>query len=282
MSEAYYYDIVVRHLRDCGLWSKVVRKFPPKAIMVAVRKILSALPPDMADGLDWGAMFEKLVDFESVDDFVHDVLREQRGVSLPEEEDIKALALPEILRMVEEAWAMAEELGPDVLREVRERLVERLDVEDELWELRRALEKREAELRRLRRKTKKLEDIIDILRNRVRRLERGEVKKEAEQGEESAFFQDLVLRDGCGRPVVNLSARPDLVKLLQKGDIQRFMKKLLREGAWRGIRSPPVRHRPEAPSRKKPRPRLHKKILLLVTMVGGPNCPLWVKCKRAY
>jgi hypothetical protein len=102
----HYYNIVESHLRGLGVWEETVRKFPPQAIRAAVRRILQIIADAFEAGvstmepeeLDWGSTFERLRDYDTVDDFVGALQTE--GV-IPV--DRRELALSEAIRVVTEA-----------------------------------------------------------------------------------------------------------------------------------------------------------------------------------
>ncbi len=72
-----YYGYVESHLKDVGVWEDTIRKFPPKAIRAAVRRILEIIAEAEERGeyvdpetLDWGSIFESLRDYDKVEDFI--------------------------------------------------------------------------------------------------------------------------------------------------------------------------------------------------------------------
>jgi len=64
-----YFEVVKRHLKERKMWNDTIKKFPPNAIRKAINSILERIECD-PQLLDWGAMFEELRDFDSIDSFV--------------------------------------------------------------------------------------------------------------------------------------------------------------------------------------------------------------------
>ena len=74
-----YYRVVESHLKERGLWDDLLRKFPPNAIRSAIAEILDRLEEHFVDPetLDWGSLFEMMVDFNTVMDFIRYLEREK-------------------------------------------------------------------------------------------------------------------------------------------------------------------------------------------------------------
>jgi len=73
-----YYNTVVRHLQRKRLWSRAIKQFGSVGVWQAVKKILEicyekGLDPET---LDWGSMFEKITDYESVDSFIEGLVKD--------------------------------------------------------------------------------------------------------------------------------------------------------------------------------------------------------------
>lgn len=102
----HYYNLVESHLKDLGVWEETIRKFPPQAIRAAVRRVLQIIADAFEAGistmepqdLDWGSTFERLRDYDTVEDFIGALQTE--GV-IPV--DRNELALSEAIRVVTEA-----------------------------------------------------------------------------------------------------------------------------------------------------------------------------------
>jgi len=171
-----YYAIVRKHLERIGIWSDVVRRFPPKAIEEAVRRILERVVEAGVDPeqVDWEAMFEGLIDFSSVDAFLRhyeDVGMIPRSREAMAEEEL-AYEEGMILSILHELESRPEliEKYRDVLarlipstRELTERLdrmageLEKVMAERDRY--RRELERLKRELERIKKEREKVEKL---------------------------------------------------------------------------------------------------------------------------
>jgi len=100
-----YYDRVTRHFRETGVWERVIRRFPPKAIESAVKQIYERYVARNMDPeeLDWATVFETLIDHETIDDFLSE-LEEKR-------------LIPEADETPKDVYSLLEKLGlemPDI------------------------------------------------------------------------------------------------------------------------------------------------------------------------
>ena len=93
--------------------------------------------------------------------------------------------------------------------------------------------------------------------------------------ERSVSKRRLVIRGPSGKVILDLSERPELIKMLKYGDIEGVWRVLKEEQIWKRIRCPPGTRKGR--SRGAPIPGKVRTFLLLMY---GPDYPLWVKNKR--
>jgi predicted RNase H-like nuclease (RuvC/YqgF family) len=159
-----YYSAVRRHLEERGIWEETVRRFPPAAVRSAVERILERLDENNVDPelLDWGALFEGLKDYGSVEAFIKD-LEAKRYIPASVEEAARASA-DEVERELLELLEAARAADPGVLERLRSRLDELLGRSDELMKLR-------AELAELKRAAHRDRALVEAYSRRVKELE---------------------------------------------------------------------------------------------------------------
>jgi phage FluMu protein gp41 len=87
-----FYERVVRHFKDIGIWSTIIQRFPPKAIESGVKQIYDRFIERMEDPeeLDWVTAFELLSDHSAIDEFLGELesrglIPKKLGVSVDEE-----------------------------------------------------------------------------------------------------------------------------------------------------------------------------------------------------
>ena len=177
-----YYDGVVRHLKEVGLWEKTLRKFPPEAIKAAVKRVIERLDEHGIDPeyWDWGTFFERLHEFDTVDDWVN-WLEEEKYLP-PSREEIIARGAAEIERDLTALLDLARQVDVSILRRIRERIAELLGEAESLARLRRELEEYKRRVtveRRLRQEyARRAEELEERLRELRRKI--GEVKRTVE------------------------------------------------------------------------------------------------------
>ena len=95
-----YYKRVETYLRHVKLWSIIVKKFPPKAVRSAVKRVLDSYLMQNLDPetLDWEATFELLKDYDTVDSFVG-YLKTSGKIPASREEETWGYALSEAEKM---------------------------------------------------------------------------------------------------------------------------------------------------------------------------------------
>ena len=101
----HHYNAVISHLRAVGAYKKTLKKFPPRAIYAAVKRVLER---SGTDPLDLAVEFEGLRDFDTVQDFLEDL--EKRHMVSQDNGDDLAKSYAE-----EELEEKAEYLGKIVL-----------------------------------------------------------------------------------------------------------------------------------------------------------------------
>ncbi|MEM2293393.1 MAG: hypothetical protein QXX41_08970, partial [Nitrososphaerota archaeon] len=155
-----YYDRVERHLKEKKIWDETIKKFPPKAIEKAVKRILKVYLETNEDPekLDWGAAFEELKDYESIDSFIRKLM-EKGTIPVSSTEEMYFYALSE-------AEKMAAALG--------KRLVEEKEYE-RLMSLRRTIKRLREEVRKLRAEKEKWTETEELMKKYKSELE--ELKK---------------------------------------------------------------------------------------------------------
>jgi hypothetical protein len=132
----HYFEVVERSLKEDGLWEETVRKFPPKSIEEAVRRIVERCLETHWDteNVDWKSVFQKLKDFKTLDDFINDLVSKREIPPSPEEE----------MRL----YALAEE--ERILRETKKRVIEEEDYEK--------LKSAQEQISRISKRVKNIED----------------------------------------------------------------------------------------------------------------------------
>ena len=177
-----YYERVRRHLEELGVWEETVRRFPPEAIRSAIREILERLDQHGEDPeiLDWGALFERLRDYPSIDAFIR-ALEEERYIPPNLEREASRVASEleaELMSLLDQLA----KLSPEALREVESRIRSILGEEDELEKLREKVRRLETTVKRERKLRKEYAEALKQYQEKVKQLERRaeELRKLAE------------------------------------------------------------------------------------------------------
>ena len=152
-----YFKVVESHLKERGLWDDLLRKFPPNAIRTAIAEILERLEEHYEDPetLDWGSLFEMMVDFETVKDFIRHLEKEK--YIPPSLSEASRQAVDEIERQIYLLLEEAKHLDPSSLKRIRSQLAVMLGEANEI---------------------EKLAKLVDTLRRKARREEK--LRKEYE------------------------------------------------------------------------------------------------------
>ena len=169
MSVEEYYDRVRRHLEAQGIWRETVRKFPPGAIRTCIRRILERFEEADMDPevFDWATEFEKLKDYDTIDDFIHELEEAGKIPRPPAEVSELEERLIEVRSQAEALKAALEEAGID---EEAEKAIEDLEsLAERALHLEEALKKGAEERAELERKLRRLERRIAELRERATR-----------------------------------------------------------------------------------------------------------------
>jgi len=182
MSEEYeskverYFKVVESHLKERGLWDDLLRKFPPNAIRTAIAKILERLEEHYEDPetLDWGSLFEMMVDFETVKDFIRHLEKEK--YIPPSLSEASRQAVDEIERQIYLLLEEAKHLDPSSLKRIRSQLAVMLGEANEIEKLARLVDS-------LRRKARREEKLRKEYEAKAAKLgeELLKLKREAEE-----------------------------------------------------------------------------------------------------
>ena len=210
MSEALverYYGDVEYHLKAMDLWTETIRKFPPKAIRSAVKRILERFVKAGVDPeyFDWGTEFEKLVDFEKIADFISEL--EDAG-KIPRDVEREALE-----RELSELEKRAAELGMRLVTEKEHSKLVRLESQ---------IEKLKEQLRKVREERKKLEERRERLLREYAEKKRPElearVRMEVEK-KDGKYFVYMMYKD-FDVPIVGweFDKFRDVISLLESGE----------------------------------------------------------------
>jgi len=165
-----YYDRVVRHFQEVGIWNRIVRQFPPKAIEFAVKDICERFWENYEDPeeLDWTSAFDLLGDHERIDDFMRE-LEQKRLIPVKIEKIEEPTSLEELLVKL----GLPELPSPDdpyasiKMEEIMRELAERLE---EAEHMKGKIKVKVAGKTRIW-GSRKIYEFVDDLNRRVRQLE---------------------------------------------------------------------------------------------------------------
>ena len=88
------YNVVCSHLRRVGSYHQTIRKFPPRAIYAAVKRVLENSP---SEPLDIAVEFETLRDYSTVDAFIDSLVAAHMITKTRTDETLKDYALDELI-----------------------------------------------------------------------------------------------------------------------------------------------------------------------------------------
>lgn len=259
---SYYYSIVVKHLKDVGTWEATRRKFPPKAIEAAVKKILERLIQHgiNPEFFDWGSTFERLRDYDTVEAFIR-ALTEDRIIPPSFEEEMEASA-EAIERQLDELLEEAAKADISILRRIRDRISSLLEEEEEISKLKIELVKlkekaeKEKELREeYARKITLLQNKISSLKEQIRKL-REEVEQIPRKEELWKLFSSLLEERGIPAPPYRLRFEDEWPTIrymppkMQEDTIRLLAEEIIREEEAK--KAPPPKVAPPPPPRPPP------------------------------
>jgi hypothetical protein len=204
----YYYNVVKGHLERMKAWSRLIQKFPPQAVRAAVKGILERIEDARsrgieieADDIDWGSLFEGMIDYDKVESFLkayEDIgaLPRKMETMIEEELDreegwiVSAIhTLEERPELVDKYAVKLAKLMPTT-RELAERLEKVADDRDEAVKDR---EKYKAETEKWKSEAEKLKSEIEELRRRLEEAKPAITLEQLKRLEE--MFRGIIYRE---------------------------------------------------------------------------------------